>query len=131
VNELAEKKRLTGVTILAILNVIIGIADFTNIATILGVNSLISIIGGTLLDLAAVAQIIEGVLVLQGIVLFVVAYGFLGGKSWGWTLGLIFGVWDIIMGLILLPAGVIRIIYGLIVIYYLMRPPVKAFFGPT
>jgi hypothetical protein len=131
VTELAERKRLIGVTVLAILNAIIGIADLTNIASILGVNSLVSMIGGTLFDLTAVAQIIEGVLVLQGIVLFILAYGFLNGKSWGWALGLIFGVWDIIIGLILLAPGIIRIIYGSIVIYYLMRPHVKAYFGKT
>jgi hypothetical protein len=129
--ELAEKKRPTGVTILAVLNVIIGIADLTNIATILGVGGLISMIGGTFFDLAGAAVIVEGVLVLQGIVLFVLAYGFVNGKSWGLALGLIFGVWDIIIGLILLPAGVIRVIYGSIVISYLMRPNVRAFFGKT
>jgi len=124
--ELTEKKRLTGVTVLAILNIIIGIADMTNIAPIVGTGSMIGVFW---LDLEAIAQLIEIVLVLQGIVLFTLAYGFLGGKSWAWTLGLIFGIWDIIMGLILLPAGIIRIIYGAIIIYYLTRPHVKAFFG--
>jgi len=124
--DLAEKKRLTGVTVLAILNIIIGIGDITNIAPLVGIGGMIGVFW---LELEAIAGLIEGILVLQGIVLFVLAYGFLGGKGWGWTLGLIFGIWDIVMGLILLPAGIIRIIYGAIIIYYLTRSHVKAFFG--
>ncbi len=120
---MSGKKRPTGITVLAILNIIIGFADFISIFVI-----------GSLTDMAwlqfgTMSWLIGGILVLQGIVLLVLAYGFLGGKAWAWTLGLIFGVWDFVLGLILLPAGIIRIIYGALVIYYLMRTNVKAYFG--
>lgn len=123
---MTQKKRPLGVTVLAILNIIIGIADMTNIAPIVGMGSMIGVFW---FDLGTLAWLVEGTLILQGIVLFILAYGFLSGNSWAWTLGLIFGVWDIAMGLILLPAGIIRIIYGAIIIYYLMKPNVKAFFS--
>lgn len=120
-----EKKRPLGVTVLAILNIIIGLAD---------------LIGGLLLggsvflgwfDLGAFAWLIGDIIALQGIVLFLLAYGFMFGKVWAWTLGLIFGIWDIALGIIALPGGIIRIIYGAVIIYYIMRPNVKTFFGKS
>jgi hypothetical protein len=66
--------------------------------------------------------------VLQGIALFILAYGFFLGKDWAWILGIVFGVWDFILGVLGLPGGLIRIIYAVIILYYLMRPNVKAFF---
>jgi hypothetical protein len=120
---MSGKKRPTGITVLAILNVIIGFADFISVLINCSLTALAWLQFGTM------SWLIGGILVLQGIVLFVLVYGFLGGKGWAWTLGLIFGIWDFVLGLILLPAGIIRIIYGALVIYYLMRTHVKAYFG--
>jgi hypothetical protein len=120
---MSGKKRPIGITVFAILNVIIGFADFISVLIIGGLTDLAWLKFGTM------SWLIGGILVLQGIVLFVLVYGFLGGKGWAWTLGLIFGIWDFVLGLILLPAGIIRIIYGALVIYYLMRTHVKAYFG--
>jgi hypothetical protein len=117
------KKRPVGITVLTILNIIIGIADLISFL-FLG-----SLMGSDWLQFGAISGLIGGILVLQGIVLFVLAYGFLGGKSWAWILGLIFGIWDITIGIILLPAGIIRIIYGAVIIGYLSRRNVKEFFG--
>jgi len=120
---MSGKERPTGITVLAILNIIIGFADFISIFVIGSLTDM------AWLQLGTMSWLIGDILVLQGIVLLVLAYGFLGGKAWAWTLGLIFGVWDFVLGLILLPAGIIRIIYGALVIYYLMRTNVKAYFG--
>lgn len=105
-----------GITVFAILSIIIGVADFV------AVLFLGSLLGAAWLQFGVYGSLIGGVLVFQGIVLFVLAYGFLNGNHWAWTLGLIFGVWDGILGLILLPAGIIRIIYVVILIYYLLDP---------
>jgi uncharacterized RDD family membrane protein YckC len=133
---------------LAILNIVVGTVDLTIIALIAYHAIMVNVFRGN----SVVAALMEGILVLQDIVLFVLAYGFLRGKRRAWTLGLIFGTLDIIMGLILLPtgilgilsrifgklditqgtilsaAGIIRIIYGAIVIYFLTSPRMKVFF---
>jgi uncharacterized RDD family membrane protein YckC len=133
---------------LAILNIVVGTVDLIIIAVIADHRIVINAFRGNLV----VAALMEGILVLQDIMLFVLAYGFLRGKRWAWTLGLIFGTLDIIMGLILLPMGIlgilglifgkldipqgsilsaigiIRIIYGAVVIYFLSGPRMKAFF---
>ena len=120
---MSDKKRPTGITVLAIFNIIIGIADFISIFILSSLTDMAWLQFGTM------GWLIGGILMLQGIVLLVLAYGFLGGKGWAWALGLIFGVWDFVLGLVLLPAGIIRIVYGALVVYYLMRTHVKAFFG--
>jgi len=67
--------------------------------------------------------------VLQGILLLVLAYGFLTGRGWAWILGIIFGISDLIFGSAGLPAGAIRIVYAIIILSYLMKRNVRAFFG--
>jgi hypothetical protein len=77
---------------------------------------------------------IGGILIAIGIVSFVVAYGLLKGKSWAWTLTLILSIISIVMGAISIATtgnvfNIISIIISGIIIYYLYRPHVKAYFG--
>ncbi len=60
--------------------------------------------------------------------------GFLGGRGWAWTLGVVvyilslpLGVWEVVSASIV--GGGIRVVVGLIILYYLTRPKVKVFFG--
>jgi hypothetical protein len=68
-----------------------------------------------------------------GILGLVLGIGFLGGKGWAWTLGIVVGALNIIVSLVETGIGfyssIIGIIFPIIIIYYLMRPHVKAFFG--
>jgi hypothetical protein len=68
-----------------------------------------------------------------GILGFVLGIGFLGGKGWAWTLGIVVGILNIIVSIAQTAIGfsssIIGIIFPIIIIYYLMRPHVKAFFG--
>ena len=77
---------------------------------------------------------IGGILIAIGIVSFVVAYGLLKGKSWAWTLTLILSIISIVVGAISIATtgnvfNIISIIISGIIIYYLYRPHVKAYFG--
>jgi uncharacterized membrane protein (UPF0136 family) len=74
------------------------------------------------------------VLVAIGIVSFIVAYGLLKGRGWAWTVTIILSIISIVWNAITLVTaanfgGIISIIISGIIIYYLYRPHVKAYFG--
>jgi uncharacterized membrane protein (UPF0136 family) len=74
------------------------------------------------------------VLVAIAVVSFVVAYGLLKGKGWAWTVAIILSIISIVWNAITLVTaanygGIISIIISGIIIYYLYRPHVKAYFG--
>ena len=110
----SQKHRPLGVTIIAILTAIGGIVFLASGAVLLIVG-----IGIILLAL--------------GIAYFVMAYGLWIGKRWAWTITLILSVIGIIVAIASIVAGnagaIISIIIHGVVIYYLYRPNVKAFFG--
>jgi len=73
------------------------------------------------------------VLLAIAIVSFVVAYGLLKGLGWAWTVTVILSIVSIVFNAISLATGniaaIISIIISGIIIYYLYRPHVKAYFG--
>jgi uncharacterized membrane protein (DUF2068 family) len=99
-----QNPRPLGVTILAILTVISGIGFLVSV-----------------------------ILVPLGIANLVVAYGLWKGKRWAWTITLVLSFIGIALGLASIATGNIvsiwPVIINAIVIYYLYRPNVKAFFG--
>jgi len=113
-----KSKRPTGVTVLAVLDILGGIFGIVAGPLVFGVNAL-------------------GVLsLILGIVSLVTAIGFLGGRGWAWTLGIAVSVINIIVtigesaiGYSSYSSSIVTIIFAIIIIYYLMRPHVKAFFG--
>jgi hypothetical protein len=110
----SQKHRPLGVTIIAILTLIGGILFLAS-----GLVLLIIGIGIILLAL--------------GIAYLVMAYGLWKGKEWAWTITLILSAIGIIVAIVTIVLGNVAaiinaIIHG-IVIYYLYRPNVKAFFG--
>jgi hypothetical protein len=115
-----KPNRPTGVTVLAILEILGGLAGLGIGAAFIGsVSTLRSALGAFAL--------------IVGILSLVLGIGFLGGKGWAWTLGIVVGVLNIISSLVQTALGsyssIIGIIFPIIIIYYLMRPHVKAFFG--
>ena len=140
-----SKSRPTGVTIIAILNIISGIimiAGGLGLAAISSVLPTITTIdpnaGGqmALAGLVGGAGIaVGGILIILGIISFIVAWGLLKGKGWAWSLTLILSIISIIIGIVSMAAGnfgsIINIIIAGIIIYYLYRPHVKAFFGKS
>ena len=73
------------------------------------------------------------VLVGIAIVSFVVAYGLLKGLGWAWTVTVVLSIISIVFNAISIATGniaaIISIIISGIIIYYLYRPHVKAYFG--
>lgn len=73
------------------------------------------------------------VLVALAIVSFIVAYGLLKGRGWAWTVTLILSIISIVWNAITIATGniggIISIIISAVIIYYLYRPHVKAYFG--
>jgi uncharacterized membrane protein (DUF2068 family) len=110
----SQKHRPLGVTIIAILTAIGGIVFLASGAVLLIVGICI-------------------ILLALGIAYFVMAYGLWIGKRWAWTITLILSVIGIIVAIASIVAGnvgaIISIIIHGVVIYYLYRPNVKAYFG--
>ena len=143
------KKRPTGITILAVLQIIFGVLFLLGavgmflIASIADVADLEDAIGEDapdwIVDNFALAFGVLGVVFLIiGIVGLVLGYGYLKGIGWAWTVGIIFAVLGIIGDIIepmvdrtadVLASSIIGIIIALLIIYYLTRPHVKTFFG--
>jgi len=78
--------------------------------------------------------IVSGIVLLAiAIVSFVVAYGLLKGLGWAWTVTVILSIVSIVFNAISIAAGniaaIISVIISGIIIYYLYRPHVKAYFG--
>jgi hypothetical protein len=139
------KPRPTGVTIIAILNIISGIIMLLGGIGLAAIGSILPTLttvdpnaGGQmalagLLGVGGVA--IGGILIILGIISFIVAWGLLKGKSWAWTVTVVLSVISIVMGIISLVGGnfgsIVNIIIAGIIIYYLYRPHVKAYFGKS
>jgi hypothetical protein len=174
-----QQRRPTGVTIIAILNIIMGIFIMLlgGIAFVVAGIVLSSLPPSVLEDesLAADYSVIDdfskippsfigggpiaigSVMIAIGIVSFIVAYGFLKGMGWAWTVTIILSIISIVLSVIaivtvhalvwlgtgiILPAETINpspppppfgaiasIIISGIIIYYLYRPNVKAYLG--
>ena len=147
------KSRPTGVTIIAVLNIIGGV-----IMLLIGIGLAVagaiipfvpqsefqqqqqnltagdidlsqippSLVGGGLLA-------IGGILIAIGILSFVVSYGLLKGRTWAWTLTVVLSIISIVLNVISIAAGniasIVSVIISGIILYYLFRPHVKAYFG--
>jgi len=111
-----QNNRPLGVTIIAILAILGGIG---------------SLVGG--IALVAIIPFLGAALIIIGLAYFVVAYGLWQGLKWAWIITLIVTVIAFISGLGSIIVGnvgaVIPIIINAIIIYYLFKPNVKAYFG--
>ena len=114
------KQRRIGVTIIALLAILGGIAFL--------VSGL-----GTLVLIPLIGIFLGSGLFILGLAYFLMAYGLWKGKGWAWTLtlilsgiGIIVGIGSILVGNI---GSIFHTIINAIIIYYLYRPNVKAFFN--
>lgn len=133
--------RPTGITVLAILAGLLGILLVIGGIVLGAMASVLSDlietyapqIGVGVIDFAGIFTAflvaIAGVAFILGILYIVVAYGFWTGAGWSRWLAIILLILDIIGGLISLPGGIITIIIAGLILWYLMQPHVKAFFG--
>lgn len=135
-----KPKRPTGVTVLAVLDILGGIAGIGVGALLIGVAALASSSLanqypslGSISGISSILYALGALSLILGILAIVLAIGFLGGKGWAWTLGIVVGVISIIVSIAETAIGfstnIIGIIFQIIIIYYLTRPHVKAYFG--
>ena len=115
--------RPTGVTILAILEIISGIIAIAAGLLIATISSMIGI------EFGAIGGIISVIVIALGVASFVMAWGLLQGKSWAWTATLILTITSLIFDLV--GANLVGLIIDGVILYYLFRPNVKAFFGKS
>jgi uncharacterized membrane protein (DUF2068 family) len=78
-------------------------------------------------------SVIGGVLIIVALLDVVFAWGLWNGKGWAWLLALIFAALGILFSLVSLIRGglgsIIVLVIDAVIVYYLTRPNVKAFFG--
>ena len=146
-----KPRRPTGVTILGILALLAGIvfliggiaaiglglvigtyagSAFSNALSSAGYSGLASIGAGTL---AIILLVLGAIALVIGILYFAVGVGYFGGKGWAWTLGMIITVISVVYNIVQIAFGafssVLGLVIALLILYYLTRPHVKAFFG--
>jgi lysylphosphatidylglycerol synthetase-like protein (DUF2156 family) len=121
-----QKHRPLGVTIIAILTIIGGIGFLAS-----GIAAVVA--APFLSDMEGLSAGIGAALMALGIAYFVMAYGLWKGKGWAWTITLVLSFIGIVLGIASIVTGnigaVFHLIINIIVVYYLYRPNVKAFFG--
>jgi hypothetical protein len=129
-----KSSRPVGVTILAVFEVLIGIVGLLASLAIIGFSALFSTLPRVGSLLGAVGLIIGGVVLFFSIIWLATGVGFLHGRSWSWTLGMIFSVLSLLgaigaLTIGLITGGVGGLIFWGLMLYYLTRTHVKAFFG--
>jgi hypothetical protein len=152
-----KQHRPTGVTIIAILTIIGGILLLLSGVASLTIGALISVNpGDTTSTSRAAAQFfgilaagVGGVLLVIGIGYLVMFYGLLKGKGWAWTITIILLIIGIAIQIVSTSVGtvftaslhtssnvsssiigaIIGIGINVVILYYLYRPHVKAYFG--
>jgi hypothetical protein len=128
-----KPSRPIGITILGIIEILIGVLGFLVSIAIIGVSALFSTLPtiGTLIS--TVGVVIGGVFLFFSLVWLATGVGFLHGKGWAWTLGMIFTVLSILGAALVAFSGLYQAGYALgfwiLMILYLTRSRVKAFFG--
>lgn len=110
---------------MAILNALGGIMTLLGGVTAIGVTST-----GIF---ASLGIIVGGFAIIIGLFQLIIAWGLWTGKKWAWFLALIFGILGVIFGILGLigggMTGIVSLLINAIIVYYLLRPEVKAFFG--
>jgi hypothetical protein len=127
--------RPTGVTILAILAVIGGVLPILVGLTLLGFGGVVYL-GDTSVEGSA-ASVVAWLIVLIGVASLIIAWGFWTLKSWAWLIGVILYAIEIVNVIVayftvtdsnIVSTIILLIVPGLI-LYYLLRPGVRAAFG--
>jgi hypothetical protein len=123
------RSRPLGVTIVAILMIIEGI--FLILGGISGIA-----VGGIVADeLGGAIIAASSVGLVLGIAGLFIAWGLISGKGWAWIITIIITIIMVIVNIISIASGRYEHIFGLIIngviLYYMYRPQVKAYFGRT
>ena len=126
--------RPVGITILAILEILIGIVGLLASLAIIGLSALLATLPRVGSLLGTFGFIIGAVVLFFSIIWLATGAGFLHGRGWSWTLGMIFSVLSLLgaigaLAIGLITGGVGGLIFWGLMLYYLTRTHVKTFFG--
>ena len=116
-----SKRRPRGVTIISILTILDGV--------------LIVFLGASFLAFGGL--LIGGIVLAVGIGYLAVSYGLLNGRGWAWTVTVILSIIGIVIQIISalstsdIAFTTLSIGINAIILYYLYRPNVKAYFGKS
>jgi hypothetical protein len=154
-----KQHRPIGVTIIAILTIISGILLLLSGVALAALGAFISVnpvdttttsssnIGAQFIGIISAA--VGGVLLVIGIGYLVMSYGLLKGKGWAWTITIILIIIGIVIQIVSTSVGsvftaslhnasnatsgivgsIIGIAINIVILYYLYRPHVRAYFG--
>ena len=145
------ERRPTGVTILGALNLIVGVlglifgavlviaaAVIPNLSSISPdaadqLESQMAPTGIPIQLLGLVLGALAGVMIALGIASIIVAMGLFKGKRWAWTVTMILSFIGIAIAAISMAfgnwGGIVNLAINGVILYYLFRPNVKAYFG--
>jgi hypothetical protein len=126
--------RPVGITILAILEILIGTVGLLASLAIIGFSALLSTLPRVGSLLGTFGLIIGAVVLFFSIIWLATGAGFLHGRGWSWTLGVIFSALSLLGAIGALTIGLITggiggLVFWGLMLYYLTRTHVKAFFG--
>lgn len=126
--------RPAGITILAILEILFGIVGLIASLAIIGFSVLFSSLPRMGFLLGTFGLTIGGVVLFFSFIWLVTGVGFLHGRGWSWTLGMLFGVLSLFGAVAALTIGLVTggiggIFFWGLMLYYLTRTHVKAFLG--
>ena len=138
-----QQTRPTGVTILAVIQIIASVAGLLAGLSILAIAGIIAMMGEGVIPIIDAFQgaesflggfflgIVGIFLVILGAFGFVLAWGLWTGRSWAWTITIITTIIGLISALLTLPRGIVVLILDGLILYYLTRPAVKGYFGKS
>ncbi len=126
--------RPAGITILAVLEIIIGVIGLVASLAIIGLSALASALPTIGSLVGTIGLVIGGVALFFSIIWLATGVGFLHGRGWAWTLGMIFSILSLLgaaaaLAIGLLTDAIVGIFLWSLMLYYLTRNHVKIFFG--
>lgn len=133
--------RPVGVTIIGVLMAIAGIVMIIAGISAMALAPLIPMatesqdlamgISSTMLGGIAIAS--GAIMLALGIASLVIAYGLFKGRPWAWTAAVVLSIIGIVISVVSIVTGnfgsIVSLIINGVIIYYLYRPHVKAYFG--
>jgi hypothetical protein len=129
-----NRARPLGITLLAVLHILQAIVFFLGGIALIVLGAFIG------RGLFGLPRFLNGVVSLIGVVVIVIgllslglAWGLWTGKGWAWILSLVVAALGLIVSLISLARGrlgaTVVLVLDAMIVYYLFRPNVRAFFG--
>lgn len=124
--------RPTGITILAVLELIAGIIF---IIAAIAIGAIASMGGPSMFGMMAstIGGFIAAILVMLAIFSFIISGALFSGKRWGRSIVIIFSIIDLILSVVSIAGGnvfsIVDIILNLIILYYMWRPHVIVYFN--